>query len=257
MRAIGLGITTFNRPRLFEQSVLSIIDNLNDELDYLVIYNDGSDEKYRERYEKIYESLTSNYIDIKIIHNEKNQGVAFSKNRILEYLIDQNCDYFFLGEDDIIVLNNMAIKGYIKVAQKTGIHHLNFGEHGKLNQQYLLIDPPLVYWPNCVGAWSFYTKECLNKVGLFDENFYNAWEHVEHTKRIAKAGLTSPFWYFADAHKSSQWLREHPKGIQTSNIRNNPDWAKFIEEGLSYWEKKDGEGLPEALKTNLSKPWKW
>ena len=34
---------------------------------------------------------------------------------------------------------------------------------------------------DCVGAVTFFTRESLDKVGLYDENYTNAFEHVDHS----------------------------------------------------------------------------
>jgi hypothetical protein len=42
-------------------------------------------------------------------------------------------------------------------------------------------------YPHCVGAFSYYSKKCLDKIGLLDERFFNAKEHLDHTYEIIKA----------------------------------------------------------------------
>jgi hypothetical protein len=48
----------------------------------------------------------------------------------------------------------------------------------------------------------------LEQVGLIDERFYNAFDHVEHTYRIIKAGFHPNFWWFADVANSHDLLSD-------------------------------------------------
>lgn len=84
-----------------------------------------------------------------------------------------------------------------------------------------------------------YTRRVINTVGYFDENFINAWEHIEHTKRIADAGLTTKWGIFPDVHGSKNWLEEIPGSIDSSSIRPRADWMANTINGLIYWRNKD------------------
>ena len=68
--------------------------------------------------------------------------------------------------------------------------------------------------------------------------------NCELTKRIGDEGFCPPFGLFIDAAGSKDWLEEIPGSIDYSAIRPRDDWQKNIDEGLKYWKKKDGVGLP-------------
>jgi GT2 family glycosyltransferase len=92
-----------------------------------------------------------------------------------------------------------------------------------------------------VAMFSFFTKEVLEKVGLIDQAFYNAWEHVDHTYRIIKAGYHPPFWWFADLHDSHKYLTEAPGAIDNSSIANKSEqWEKNVYGGREIYLKKHG-----------------
>jgi len=212
-----------------------LIDNKRD-VDYIVAYDDGSDGVYSIDYDTIRDT---NKHDIEFCSG-KNRGCAYSKNFLLKKMMDRGCDHLFLIEDDILVKSPEVFKRYIDSAKKAGFHHLNFAHHGPANEGgYKYTDNNVDYYPNCVGAFSYYTRECIEKVGYLDENFHNAWEHVEHTQRIGDAGYTSPFWAFADCHGSRELLHDIPNSIEKSSIRPNPKWEANIKAGLEYWHKKD------------------
>jgi len=89
--------------------------------------------------------------------------------------------------------------------------------------------------------FSFFTREVLERVGLIDEQFYNAWEHVDHTYRIIKAGFHPPFWWFADLANSHKLLTEAPGAIDNSSIANKSEqWAKNVYGGREIYLKKHG-----------------
>ena len=92
-----------------------------------------------------------------------------------------------------------------------------------------------------VAMFSFFTKEVLQKVGYIDEEFFNAWEHVDHTYRIIKAGYHPPFWWFADIYDSHKYLVEAPNAINNSSIaNNNKQWEENVYSGREIYKRKHG-----------------
>jgi GT2 family glycosyltransferase len=121
-------------------------------------------------------------------------------------------------EDDIFIRDPLVFDSYIHVARETGIQHLNFSQHGINNKNTQGKADPITsvtyahahinLYRHCVGAFSYLTRKCLDEVGLLDENYFNALEHVEHTYRIIKAGMHPPFWFFADLDHSQRHFGE-------------------------------------------------
>ena len=239
---LGVGLSTYNRPEYFKQSIESGIKHILDIVDVFYVYNDGSDKKFEKEYQRIYKELPKKIV---VIDNKENHGVGYAKNRLLEKMMADNCDYMWLWEDDIIIKDEKAVTGYIDSAKNSGFSHLCFAYHGPMNKEPMYKDDWLEYHGACIGAWCMYTKEIIEKVGYFDENFHNAWEHVELTKRIGDEGFCPPFGLFIDAAGSKYWLEEIPDSIDNSAIRPRKDWKESIDKGLEYWRKKDGVGLPK------------
>lgn len=242
---IGLGIITYNRPDYFKKIFSSIPLYAVDEI---VIVNDGT--PYGEE------------MHVPHIQHEKNMGVGRSKNDAMRHLLDKGCDYIFLMEDDIIIKNPEVFQAYIKASKETGIQHFNYSQHGLMNKlpnsntpapktkiQYNNLSIEL--YPHCVGAFSFYTRKCLDTVGLMDDNFYNATEHVEHTFSIIKNDMHPPFWWFADIENSNQYLDDIPWSPETSTISSKPNHMEMVGKGLNYFHKKHKQHLlqipPESL----------
>lgn len=240
---LGIGLSTYNRPDYFRQSINSGIKHLLNLVDVFYVYNDGSDKKFEKEYKEIYKTLPEK---IKVIHCGENHGVAFAKNRLLEKMMDDNCDYMWLWEDDIIIKDEKAVTGYIDSAKNSGFSHLCFAYHGPMNQEGPMYkDQWLEYHGACIGAWCMYTREIIEKVGYFNEKMINAFEHVHLTKRIGDQGFCPPFGLFIDAAGSKDWLEEIPGSIDHSSIRPREDWQKNIDNALKTWQEEDGVGLPK------------
>jgi len=230
---IGLGIITCNRKNSFFKCLNSI--DLS-KIDELVIINDG--QSFEER------------IPHKLIQHEKNLGVGISKNEAFQYLIEQNCKHIFLIEDDIFIKNNNVFNEYIKTSKHTGVKHLMWGFHGPANRStldYSVYNPRkivkyktcnLVLNLHCVGAFCYYDREVLDEVGFNDPFFKNAWEHVEHSYRIFKAGYIPGYWWWPDIDNSSEYLEEQNNSLTNSSITGRPEHLKNINSGAEYFYKK-------------------
>jgi len=96
----------------------------------------------------------------------------------------------------------------------------------------------LPLYPHCVGAFSFYTRTCIKQVGLIDEAYYNAFEHVDHTYRIIKADMHPPFWYFADIENSWEYLGDEEWCIEKSTISSKPDHSQKVQEAMNIFANK-------------------
>lgn len=249
MSKIGLGIVTCNRPEFLSKCIASIDFSKVDER---VIVNDGK--------------IDVKHPNFTVIKNEENIGVGKSKNKILKHLYEKGCDYIFLLEDDMLILDNNVFEKYIQAHKKSGIHHFNYGpgspfnrkqnikfdlhnrheldQHSKPNPRKVIDygdDVEISLFQHTVAMFSFFTRKIIKEVGYLDEDFYNAWEHVDHTYRIIKAGYHPPFWYFADIFDSHKFLSEAPEAIDKSSIANDSEqWKKNVYGGREIYLKKHG-----------------
>ena len=258
---IGLGIITCNRP-LYLQKLLESIHQNND-LDELIIINDGK------------EITEIDISHVAHINNETNLGVGKSKNKALRYLVEKGCDYIFLIEDDMLILDQTVFKQYINASKKSGIQHFNFGPGSPFNRKqsirnfdlhnrHLLDeesepnprviidykDTQIALYQHCTGTFSFFTKEVLEKVGYIDENYTNAWEHVDHTYNIIKAGYHPPFWWFADLANSHKLLTPQQDAINNSTTSKNTDaWMRNVQVNAEKYKVKHGHYPAQAIDT--------
>jgi glycosyltransferase involved in cell wall biosynthesis len=232
---VGVGIVTYNRPKQLKKLLDSIADC---NWSKLIIVNDGDDVKVDgwDRY---------------IIKNERNVGVGISKNTAIKHLMDSGCDHIFLIEDDIFIKDKNVFDVYIEASKKSGIQHFNYSQHGVMNKSPYDGNPnpkitiqydnvAISLYQHCVGAFSYYSKKCLANVGLLDEDFYNACEHVEHTYRIIKSDMHPPFWNFADIANSWEYLGDEEWSINQSTISSSPKHNEIVNRADTVFFVKHG-----------------
>jgi len=263
MNQIGIAITTHNRP----DYLVALLDTIPDELHkHTHVLNDG---------DKIdrYVPAEINYID-----NEVNLGSGKNKSKGLKLLLDKGYKYLFTIEDDMIVKDPSIFERYIRAYQISGIQHFNYGPGSPFNRVQTIKDydlhnrhllnqtskpnPKLIVdygndvkialYEHTVAMFSFFTREVIEKVGVFDPDYRSAFDHVDHTYRIIKAGYHPPFWWFADIAYSNNYITEQPNAIQNSSIaKDEQKWMKEVMEAREIYKKKHGH-YPNVLPYNHS-----
>ena len=242
MEKIGVGIITYNRPN----GLKKLLDSLSscNHID-LVIVNDGEHIDNLQGY---------NY---HLINNDTNLGVGKSKNKALRYLYESKCEHLFLIEDDIFVKDITVFEKYIEASKISGIQHFNYSQHGIMNKSWpdgkanpiIVIDYGSIKIPlymATVGAFSYYSRTCIEKVGYMDERYYNACEHVDHTYEIIKKGMHPPFWYNADIENSWEYLGDEPWSIEQSKISSKHDHRQIVSKADEIFFMKHGY-VPRAV----------
>ena len=254
MAKIGVGIITCNRLDYLRGLLKTLPTEVIDEI---VVVNDGT--PVNEFVEK--EFKLGYWID-----NPVNLGVGKSKNKAMKHLVSLKCDYIFIIEDDMVIKDPTVFDKYIEAYKKSGIHHFNYGPGSPFNRkqtiqfdlhnrhlldQHSMPNPKMIIeynketkvalYEHTVAMFSFFTREILEKVGYIDEAYYNAWEHVDHTYCIIKAGYHPPFWWFADIADSDKYLTEALGAIDNSSIANKSEqWQKNVMEGREIYLKNHG-----------------
>jgi len=245
-KKIGIGIPTYERPEYLRTALSSVADKLSGVVDYLIVCDDAS-EVHGDEIQQILNEFNFNF-EYEYIINDTNKSVAVTKNNCLKKILDKNCDYIFLMENDMQVIDEKAVTGYIDVSIKSGVQHFNYAHHSPMNTSPLaasdltgigefdLVVDGIDVFTACCGSYSFYTKQCIEEVGLMDEALcHNSWEHLEHTLRCAKQNFTFKFWRFADASGSINWVTSQQQALESSTIRNsNPNWFSDMEKSKEY-----------------------
>ena len=221
---IGLALTTCNRRKFFEICAKSV-----PRTDVSVVINDGAP----------YEGYDYTQHFDYVVQHEKNLGVTATKNDALKFLMDHDCEHLFIIEDDVFVTNNTVFEHYINTAKKTGIFHLNYAFHGPGNRDAngLPVSRKVVTSANgeaiislnknILAAFSYSHRSIIEKIGYIDTRYYNAWEHVDHTLQAIKVGLHPPFWWFADAANSFDYIKDQDDAHSFSVVRKNRYYWHF------------------------------
>lgn len=248
---IGVAIIACDRLEYTKKCVESVLANKGPVTD-IILVNDGV---------KIPEGVLP--AEIMVMENRPPyQSVGVAKNNALRTLSNWNCDHMFLIENDIMVKSSDVWRKYIDTANATGITHLNFGYHGPANRtpDYTKPNPrTIVEYPvtvetafqtiesvrvalnmHSVGAFSYYSPLFVKTVGLHDEYFKNAWEHVELCQRAVKLGMLPAFWWFPDVEGSDSLLQEVEGSIKNSSITHTEKWINNMRKGAAHYKKLHG-----------------
>jgi GT2 family glycosyltransferase len=258
---IFVGIVTCNRLDFFKKCYNSVKDC--SDVDYICVVNDGD------------QKVDSNLLNkkTKLIEHSTNKGVGISKNELFKYALTiPEIQHIFIVEDDIVVKNCEVFKRYIEAKDLTGIHHFMFGYHGPANKNGYSGGPPkpryvieynkdfkLAINLHSVGAFCYYSREVLEGVGLIDEQFINAFDHVDHDYRISKANYCTPYWNWPDLANSVDYLEEIECSEKSSAIKPRKDWEINIRKGAELFAKKHkylpawNNSVPDVTKNDLIK----
>jgi len=243
---VGLGIVTCDRPDYLLQSYQSVVNNCRD-LDILSVVNDGqhfskelSSKLTTMSFMRVTESYTHEHCPLY-------QNVAVGKNDIMEQLLYRGCDYIFVMEDDMIIKSPDVFKAYIEAMEASGIKHMNFAKHGQANAVNGVIKPKswvnydghkVGLYPNLVGSLNIFHKDVLNEVGLYDTEYHNAYEHIDHTYRVCQTGKYHPqFWNFADLVDSEEYVTEIEGSIENTTRK---DVSEHVKNGYNRFIEKYG-----------------
>jgi GT2 family glycosyltransferase len=229
---IGVGILTYNRPDYYRQVLASVPRN---KIGTLVVVNDGENSYVTPQYDVDH-----------IILNKEQKGVAKSKNLLLKHLLDKGCKHLFLIEDDILIKDSSVFEAYIKAASSTGIHHMCFEKIAN-NQKTLkfVTEQPdgtkLGFYHNPQGAFMYIHASLITKLGYFDENFTNAFEHIDFVYNLITKNVMPPFWYFPDLLDSENYLSDIPGSNENSTITNKNQYQENWNKSANYFVSKWGK----------------
>jgi hypothetical protein len=162
---IGIGVTTYNSPERIEKFKEKLFENIPTGMNYNFIIADDTKER---------------------------KGIAFRKNECLIAL--KHCDYIFLYDDDCFPINKNIWNAVIEIHKRTNEHHFlfNLPEKHKFMGWF---KNDLLVTEHTGGVFMFLTKEAIEKVGAFNEEFgFYGFEHAEYSQRVHYSGLNShPF----------------------------------------------------------------
>lgn len=213
---IGIGITTYNRNELLMECLKKI-------------------EQHTKSEYKIYIASDSD-------HDRK--GVAYRKNQCLKHL--QDCDYIFLFDDDCYPKKDGWEEYIIYMSKKTGNHHFCYNKEPfcKIQQSMIINGESIDCFDASGGVLLFYTKEAIERVGAFYGGYYRyGYEHIGHTIRIFKAGMTCDFFPCPDAMSDYIYSLDYEESgffLDKSTISQDEKFS-LTEKNKKVWLQQDQE----------------
>jgi GT2 family glycosyltransferase len=226
---IGVGLLTYNRPEYYKRVLFSIPKH---KIEHLVVVNDGN-----------FSYAQEGDAD-KVILTKKQAGVSVCKNLLLKELLKRGCTNIFLIEDDNLIIHPDVFEVYINTANYYGVHHLAYerltrtedtvkASYKDPNSEY-----GLDFFHNAEAGFTYIHADLINKYGFFDENYFNAFEHVDFTYNLVKNKVAPPFWYFPDVLNSNYYVLEIPNSLNNSSITNKPGYNENVEKGAKHFINK-------------------
>lgn len=239
---IGIGISTHNRYGIFKTTYKNIkkFAPLGAKI---VVVDDASDVPVKEA----------------TFRFDKNQGIAKTKNKLLELLDD--CKHVFLFDDDTHPVIDNWWKPYVESPEP---HLMYIFEHFKSRQ---LGDTKVIFediehkaYTHPRGCMLYIDSSILPVVGGFDEE-YARWgfEHVDYSNRIYNNRLTSfrfqdvqgseHFFYSADEHEA---VSSTVTGVERSRYLESmrPKFkASYKSDKFCAYKKVDPYSLAEGERT--------
>lgn len=218
----GIAISTYfneniNYKRLpnFQKCITSLLDSNVDAPIFVV--DDGSTIK-------THLEIIPKDSRISIIEKDINGGYSKIKNSGIKKVLDAGCDFVFLLDDDVHIINKDWCHVYIKAYNQTRIPHFCFydnsymgvktnkGEIKSING-YDIILTPLVQ-----GGMMTFTKELIDTVGyfkVFPEKLGH--EHTHFTNKLIHKKIISGYTDIVDSDLMLRYIDS------TGDITTRPD----------------------------------
>lgn len=170
---IAISITTRNRKEAFEKSLSKWNEFLPSDAKIFVV-DDNSEPIYAD---------SDFYFPERV-------GIPKAKNKSLQLAYESGAEHIFLVDDDIYPI----VKGWELPYINSGANHLcytftePYGNIPERRQPKRMGGFNSHLLPN--GCMMYFTRECVEKAGGFDERFgMGKYEHLDLTRRIYNLGL--------------------------------------------------------------------
>ena len=182
-----------------------------------------------------------------------NAGIAATKNKCIQLLIDAGCDEIFLSDDDCYPIHDNWYRPYLESKVKhmsmTFISTVKGSPSGSMPMG--MVDGCVAYNKPC-GCLLYINKSVVEKIGGFDVD-YPLWgmEHVDFSQRAFNAGLiphpfldvpnSTVFFHSMDYHhEASATVRRDVKNQLVNHNRARFEQRKESKEYMTYRSAKDG-----------------
>lgn len=207
---IGVAVSTYNRPEVLAKTLDKIIEFTPGA--YIAVVDDASPEP----------AVVPD--GVHLFRNEKNSGIAVTKNKSIEVLMDAGCEHLYLFDDDAFPISEDWWKPYAESPEP----HLMYmfedlsGANKLRDVKVLYDDGEHRAFTGPRGVMLYVHRSVIGVVGGMD-TVYGRWgyEHGDWSNRIHHAGLTS--WRFADVFGSDKLIYSLDEHEQVKRSVNNSD----------------------------------
>lgn len=190
-----LGITTFNRSNYLNDTLDTLLRNLSENIDYILIISDGNSKD--DTIDLIKSKKLNVNVSLIIISNSLH-FIYRQSNSILQYSLNFNFDFGFLMNDDLIFLNDNWDVLYYNAYNESNYDHLVYFDKNEKKVDHEIIHNKFNLCSfstgkNCQGALFTFTKRLINSVGYFDESNFKirGHSHIDYTLRCCRTGLNN------------------------------------------------------------------
>lgn len=207
---IGVAVSTYNRPEVLATTLGKILEFTPGA--FIAVVDDASP------------TPVSVPEGVHLYRNEVNSGIAATKNKSIEILMDAGCEHLYLFDDDAFPLVEDWWKPYAESPEP----HLMYmfedlaGANKLRDVKVLYNDGVHVAYTGPRGVMLYAHRSVVDVVGGMD-HIYGRWgyEHGDWSNRIHHEGLTT--WRYADVVGSSRIIYSLDEHEQVKRSVNNAD----------------------------------
>lgn len=187
---IGVAVATYDRQKVLNNTLDNIIKHTPGA--YIVVIDDASPTPIR----------VPDGVDI--IRQKTNGGIAKTKNKCLEALMDQEVDHLFLFDDDAWPVADEWWKPYVESPEPHLMAIFDKPKGATKTQVETLYEDEIHTAYHATRGYMLYVhRKAVETVGGMDPDFGAwGWEHQSWSDRIHSAGLTT--WRYADVKGSGE-----------------------------------------------------
>lgn len=226
--AIGIAITTHNRPEVLKQVLDQHIKHLPSGA-LVVVIDDGSKPQ----------AIVPD--GVTLLRHESSRGIVASKNASLTALVDAGCEHIFLWDDDAWPIADNWHQPYIESPEPhLAYQFLDLAGPRKINDMTVLHrDEKHIAYTGQRGVMLYYHRSAIDKVGGFDPVYGRGmYEHPDLALRIHNAGLTS--WAFADVVGSEKLIHSMDEYEEGSRSIPRPEREALDKKNaVIYGQRRD------------------
>lgn len=126
--------------------------------------------------------------------DEERRGPAYARNWCLKQLMDADCDFIFLFDDDCYPIMDGWAEYFIEHSRLSNVDFFGLPESFKSTLHHLG-EPEVVYWSNIIGCFNFQTRRFMNRVGYYNPAFKGyGYEDSARNNRAMRSGLCGDNW---------------------------------------------------------------